>query len=322
MTVNNRGDYLMQRRKFIATAAAATAATTALPQRFAAAQTARTRTLRFVPQSNLTILDPVFTTSQVSINHGWAIYDTLFSVNRQMEIKPQMAEGYTLSADKRTYLIRLRAGLRFHNGEPVRAQDCAPSLQRWAARETIGQSLLQAVETWGVQDDRTIKITLKYPLPIFMEAISREIGSVPFIMPEHVAKTDPFKQITDFTGSGPFKFVKDEFVPGSSVLYLKNNAYVPRAEPADWTSGGKVVHFDRLEWRIMPDPATAAAALQAGEVDWYEQPPEDLVPLLRRNPDITIDKANPVGTMGMLRFNSLQPPFNNAGIRRAVMMAM
>jgi peptide/nickel transport system substrate-binding protein len=308
----------MQRRTFLTTGLAATA----LPYRFAIAQSARARTLRFVPQANLTLLDPIFTTALVTVNHGWAIYDLLFSVNKQYDIKPQMAEGYSLSDDGRTYLIRLREGLQFHNSEPVRAQDCAASLRRWAVRETIGQSLLEAVDTWGVQDDRTLKIALKYPLPIFLEAIARGGASVPFIMPEHVAKTDPYKQIADFTGSGPFKFIKDEFVPGSSVLYVKHDAYIPRPEPADWTSGGKVAHFDRLEWRIIPDSATAAAALQSGEVDWCDQVQADLVPVLRRHPNVVIGSSNPLGFNGVLRFNHLHAPFNNAAIRRAVMMAV
>src|ERR1700675_1953681 len=125
----------MKRRDFLQSAAAAVAT---LPT-FAIAQAARTQTLRFVPQANLTLLDPIFTTALVTVNHGWAIYDTLFSVNKQYEIKPQMAEGHT-------YLIRWRDGLTFHNGEPVRARDCIPSLRRWATRETIGQSLLKAVD--------------------------------------------------------------------------------------------------------------------------------------------------------------------------------
>jgi peptide/nickel transport system substrate-binding protein len=309
----------MRRRTFLATATVTAA--TALP-RFAIAQSARTRTLRFVPQANLTLLDPIFTTALVSVNHGWAIYDMLFSVNRQYEIRPQMAEGYSLSDNGRTYLIKLREGLKFHNGEPVRAQDCAPSLQRWAMRETIGQSLNKAVDVWGVQDDRTLKITLKYPLPIFLDAIARGAASVPFIMPEHVAKTDPYKQITDYTGSGPFRFIKDQFVPGSSVLYLRHEGYVPRSEPADWTSGGKVAHFDRLEWHVIPDPATATAALRSGEVDWCDQVQPDLVPVLRKHPDVAIGSSNPLGFNGVLRFNHLHPPFDNVGVRRAVMMAV
>ena len=307
----------MKRRTLLQGAAAA-----ALPSRFAIAQTDRSRTLNFVPQANLTLLDPIFTTALVTINHGWAIFDTLFGANTAQEVKPQMAEGHTLSDDGRTYDIKLREGLKFHNNEPVRAQDCAPSLIRWAARETIGQTVWKFVESCVAADDRTIRVKLTQKLPIFLEAIGKGGATMPFIMPEHMAKTDPFKQVTETIGSGPFKFVKEDFVPGSQVVYVKNNAYVPRQEPAEWNSGGKVAHMERIVWKVIPDSATAAAALQAGEIDWYEQAQADLVPLLRKNPDIRIGSANPTGFNGILRFNHLHPPFNNVAVRRAVMMAV
>ena len=305
----------MKRRTFLGTAAA----TAALP-RIAVGQQAKV--LRFVPQANLTLLDPIFTTALVTINHGWAIFDTLFGVTAKMELRPQMADGYTISDDGRTYLIKLRDGLKFHNGEPVRAQDAAPSLARWAKRDTLGVTMDKFVDEWGVQDDKTVKITLKQKLPLFITAIATGGASIPFIVPEHVGKSDPFKQNTETIGSGPLKFVPSEFVPGSSVVYERNAAYVPRQEPAEWTAGGKVMHFDRVEWKVIPDSATAAAALQNGEVDWYEQVQADLIPVLRKNPNVEIGSANPTGFNAVLRFNHLHPPFNNVAIRRAVMMAV
>jgi peptide/nickel transport system substrate-binding protein len=308
----------MKRRIFLG----ASAAVAALPTRFSVAQPANARVLRFVPQANLTLLDPIFTTAAVTANHGWAVYDTLFGVNAKGEPRPQMAEGFTVSDDGRTYEIKLRENLKFHDGEPVRAQDCAPSLARWAARDTLGQTINKFVDEWGVADDRTIRIKLKSKLPILIEAIAKPDANVAFMMPERIARTDPFKQIPETIGSGPFRFLKDEFVPGASVAYARNAAYVPRQEPAEWTAGGKVAHFDRIEWKIIPDAATTAAALQSGEVDWYEQVQADLVPLLRKNPDIAIGSANPSGFNGVLRFNHLHPPFNDVRIRRAVLMAV
>ena len=306
----------MKRRTLLKGAAAT------LPSRFAIAQPDSSRVLRFVPQANLSLLDPIFTTAQGTVNHGWAIYDLLFGIDGKLQPKPQMAEGYTLSDDGRTYLIRLRDGLKWHNGEPVRAQDCAPSLARWAARETIGQTVWQYVDTCTAQDDRTMKIVLKRPIGIFIEAIARGGASVAFMMPEHIAKTDPFKQINETIGSGPYKFLADEFVPGAHAAYARNAAYVPRQEAAEWSSGGKVAHFDRIEWRVIADSSTTAAALQAGEIDWYEMVEPDLVPLLRANPSIRIGNHNPTGYNGALRFNSMQPPFDNVLIRRAVLMAV
>ncbi|MBS0639648.1 MAG: ABC transporter substrate-binding protein [Acetobacteraceae bacterium] len=305
----------MRRRSFLGSAAA----TAALP-RFAVGQ--QTSVLRVIPHANLSLLDPIFTTALISVNHGWAIYDTLFGITSRFEPRPQMAEGYTISDDGRTYIIKLRDGLKFHNGEPVRAQDAAPSLARWAKRDSLGVTLNGFVDTWGVQDDKTVKITLKQKLPMFLPALAAGGASTPFVVPEHVAKSDPFKQNTETIGSGPLKFVRSEFVPGSLVVYEKNKDYVPRNEPADWTSGGKVMHFDRVEWKVIPDAATASAAIQNGEVDWYEQVHPDLVAPLRKNPSIEIGSANPTGFNAVLRFNHLHPPFNNVAVRRAVMMAV
>ena len=308
----------MKRRAFLAS----TAAASLLAAPSVRAQSARAKTLRVVPLTSLFSLDTVFNTSLVTTNHGYAVYDTLFGFNTKREISPQMAEGYNISDDGRTYTIKLRDGLKFHNGEPVRAQDAIQSLKRWAGRETFGQTVAQFVDSWGVQDDKTLKITLTRRVPIFLEAITRGSASIPFILPEHIAKTDPYKQITDPTGSGPYKFNVSEFAAGSFASYTRNADYVPRQEAPDWSAGGKMAHFDRLEWPTIPDAATAAAALQAGEVDWYEQVQPDLVAQLKKNAEITIGSANPGGFNGILRFNHLHPPFNNVAIRRAVMMAV
>ena len=293
-------------------------AASSLP-RFSIAQPANARVLRFVPQANLTVLDPIITTAAVTLNHGWMVWDTLFGVNAAQQAKPQMAEGYTVSDDGRTYLVKLRQGLKWHDGEPVLARDCAASLARWAVRDTFGQTVAKSVDAWGAADDQTVKITLKRPFPLLIDAIAVQNS---FIMPERLAKTDPFKAITEIVGSGPFRFLKDEFVAGSAAAWEKFDGYVPRQEPAEWTSGGKVAHFQRIEWKIIPDAATASAALQNGEVDWYEQAQIDLVPLLRRNSDIVVGPSNPQGYVGGMRFNRIQPPFDDVRLRRAVMAAV
>src|ERR1700719_4934504 len=189
-------------------------------------------------------------------------------------------------------------------------------------RDGLGQVLAQSVGEMKAQDDKTFSIVLKKPFPLLLDAIGKLSSNVPFIMPERVAKTDANTQITDPTGSGPFKFVKDEWVPGNKAVYVKNPDYVPRKEPPSWAAGGKVVKVDRVEWIYIPDSATAAAALNAGEVDWWEQLPPDLIPVLARNKDIKVENIDPLGSMGLIRFNFLYPPFNNAKMRQALLYAI
>src|SRR5271167_4200340 len=109
--------HIMKRRSVLRAGLAGGMA--ALLPRFAIGQSADARVLRFVPQANLTVLDPIVTTAAVTANHAWMVWDTLFGVNAAQQAKPQMADGYTISDDGRTYLIKLREGLRWHDGEPT-----------------------------------------------------------------------------------------------------------------------------------------------------------------------------------------------------------
>jgi peptide/nickel transport system substrate-binding protein len=310
------------RRDVLKGSAAALAAGFSFSGRAPAVAQGASRTLKFIPHADLSSIDPVGTTGYVVRNHGYMVYDTLYSLDAAFKPRPQMAEGHEVSADGRTYTIRLRDGLKFHDGEPVRAVDCVASLKRWAARDGFGQTVIALTDEMPVVDDRTFQFRLKQRFPLLLEAIGKPSSPVPFIMPERVARTPATTQIKDATGSGPFRFLADEWVPGSRAAYARFEGYVPRADPIDGASGGKVVHIDRVEWTIIPDPATATAAIRRGEVDWYEQPQGDLLPVLRQNKDIVVTSFDPIGTVVLLRFNHLHPPFDNPKVRQAVLAAV
>ncbi|HEX6792313.1 MAG TPA: ABC transporter substrate-binding protein [Casimicrobiaceae bacterium] len=277
------------------------------------------KVLKFIPQADLRILDPITTTAYITRNHGYMVYDTLFATDAKFQVQPQMVDKYEISKDQLTYTFTLRDGLKFHDGQPVRSADCIASVERWAKRDALGQKLAEATQSWKAVNDKTFTLTLKRPFPLTLEALAKPSSNVPFIMPERIAKTDAFTNITDPTGSGPFKFVKEEWVPGNKVVYVKNTDYVPRKEPPSWAAGGKVVKVDRVEWIYIPDSATAAAALNAGEVDWWEQMPPDLIPVLAKNKSVKVENIDPLGSMGLLRFNFLYPPFNNQKMRQALL---
>jgi peptide/nickel transport system substrate-binding protein len=288
----------------------------------ALAQGAAARTLRFVPQGNLASMDPIWGTSVLSRNAGLMIYDTLFGMGSDFQTKPQMAAAHEVSADGLTHTITLRPGLRFHDGEPVRARDCIASIRRWSKRDVLGQRLDALLEEMTAASDDRFSIRLKRPWNGLTWAMGKAGANICAIMPERVAQTDPFTQITDFTGSGPFRFLRDEWVAGSLAVFERNAAYQPRQEAPNLLAGGKQVHFDRVEWRVMPDAATAAAALQNNEADWWETPLPDLLPVLRRNRQIVVEAVNTAGSFGVLRFNHLHAPFDNPAIRRALFPAV
>jgi peptide/nickel transport system substrate-binding protein len=276
-------------------------------------------TLKVIPHADLKNTDPIWTTAYITRNHGYMIYDTLFSLDADLKPQPQMVDAWQVSDDGLVYTFTLRPGLKWHDGAPVRAADCVASIQRWGKRDGMGQKLMELTQSLDVVDDRTFTLTLKEPYGLVLHSLGKISSNVPFMMPERLAKTDAFTQITEHIGSGPFRFVEEDWVPGSKVVYVRNPDYVPRSEPPSFAAGGKVVKVDRVEWLYIPDPATAQAALSAGEVDYYERPPVDLLPLMEANPEVTVSIIDPLGTQGWLRPNHLHPPFNHKKARQALL---
>ncbi len=278
-------------------------------------------TLRAVMHSDLKIVDPIWTTAYITRNHGYMIYDTLFASDAQDKIQPQMAEGYTVSDDKLAYTITLRDGLQFHDGKPVTAEDCVASIKRWAAKDALGQRIGALIADMSAPDPKTISIKLKQPTGLLIFALGKPSSNAPFIMPKRVADTDPNTQISDFTGSGPFVFKRDEWKPGDKAVYVRFDKYKPRAEPPSGLAGGKLVKVDRVEWLAISDQQQAVNALSNGEIDYIEQPPHDLLPLIKGDKDLKLVDV-PFPLQFTFRFNATQPPFDNPKIRQAVWHAL
>jgi peptide/nickel transport system substrate-binding protein len=284
----------------------------------APARAASDKTLRAVVNADLKIIDPTWSTAYVTIRHGYLVYDTLFALNSKYEPKPQMVDTYSVSPDALTYAFTLRAGMKWHDGAPVTAADCVASLKRWAIRNAMGQQITKALDAYEVVDALTFRIKLKQPFGLMLEALGGAEQPA-FMMPQRIAETPADKQITDPIGSGPFILKKDEWKPGNKTVYVRNADYIPRKEPADYLSGGKVAKLDRVEWLYINDANTTLAALQAGEIDYFEAPPLEFVELMQRNPDIKVLKIDKLGVSMLLRPNSLFPPFDNYKARQALL---
>ncbi|WP_249976181.1 ABC transporter substrate-binding protein [Vreelandella olivaria] len=287
---------------------------------FAATAQADT-TVHAVMHSALRALDPVSSSATIARNHGYMIYDTLIGIDAEFNPQPQMAE-WEVSDDGLTYTFTLRDGLTWHDGTPVTPADCIASLERWAAYDAGGKLIMDNTASLTALDDKRFALTLATPLGDLIGLLSKPSAIPAFMMPEDVASTAPGQPLPNQIGSGPFTFAADEFQPGVRVIYERFDAYEPRSEPPSGTAGSKEVYVDRVVWVHMPDVQTTVNAINSGDIDFIERTPFDLLPLLEGNPDITTDVLDPLGMLTVARMNFLHPPFDDARIRRAALLAM
>jgi peptide/nickel transport system substrate-binding protein len=287
--------------------------------RHAAAQRSKPNVLRFVPAADLANPDPVWTTAGSAATHGYMIWDNLFGIDDTLTARPQMLAGYEMSTDELTWTFTLREDLKFHDNEPVRAIDCTASITRWAVKNPLGQTLTVRTHEMKPLDDKRFYIWLKQRFRQMTYAMGA--GNL-FVMPERMAKAAATEQIKEYVGSGPYVFQRNEWISGARAAYEKFKDYIPRQEMPSYYAGGKVANFDRVEWITQSDPNTAAAALRANEVDWLEAPLLDMVPTFNRSPGCRVVNIDPFGSLALIAFNHLHPPFDNPKLRRALLPAI
>lgn len=278
-------------------------------------------TVRAVMHAALRGLDPVASSATITKNHGYMIYDTLLGLDEDYAPQPQMAD-WEVSEDGMTYTFSLRDGLTWHDGTPVTAADCIASLKRWGTFDAGGKLLMANTESLTAVDDTTFELKLAKPFGEVISLISKPSSVPAFMMPEAVASVPNGEPLPNQIGSGPFKFVADEFQPGVKVVYEKYDEYVPRTEAPEATSGSKEVYVDRVEWINMPDVQTTINAINSGDIDYIERTPYDLMPLLEANPEVHTAVNDPLGWMSVARMNFLHAPLNDARIRRAALLAV
>lgn len=304
------------RRRTLLSGLAGAAAAPALP---ALAQGPAATTLRFIPNADVTSLDPMSTTSYGVRNHGHMCWDTLYGPDEGFVMRPQLCEGHVVEDDGLRWVFTLRENIRFHDNERIRAADAVASIQRWWARDTLGQTLRDRTEAIRALDDRRFEIRLKQRFGPMLEALGKPSSYPCFVYPERFATVDPARPFTEVVGSGPYRFVAEERLSGARAVYRRFEGYAPNPRAPSLLGGAKIGHFERVEFRWMTDSGTSAAAIQAGEIDMWEQVAPDLRPVLRRHRDVVVDRVDAGGLMAFLRFNHLHPPFDDPAIRRALL---
>ncbi|MFZ6764956.1 ABC transporter substrate-binding protein [Pseudoroseomonas sp. WGS1072] len=278
--------------------------------------------LRYAASAEPRTLDSIVNVLSITHQHSYLVYDTLFALDETLTPRPQMVESVEASEDGRRRTLTLRPGLLFHDGRPVTAADAVASIRRWARRDTSGRKLAEMGMALEVIDERRFAVILDSDTPLLLEAFAKPTSTALFVMRAEEAESDITTPVKRIIGSGPFRFDSAAHRPGDRLVYRRNPDYRPRPEPASGFAGGKVARVDRVDWLILPDSASAVAALQTGEIDIYETPPLDLLPVLERNREIVVAVHGRQGQYGFLRPNHRQPPFDKAEARRALAMLM
>lgn len=278
-------------------------------------------TIRAAMTGALRNLDPYLTGATITKSHGYMVFDTLLALDENYEIRPQMAD-FQVSDDRLTYTFTLREGQKWHDGTPVTTQDVIASLNRWMQVDQVGQQLKLRLTKLEAVDDRQFIIMIDQPTQLVLQALAKNAAPVPFMMPKRLADTPISEPITEAIGSGPFKFVSEEFRPGVSTVYIKNEDYVPRQDPPSWAAGGKNVYVDRVEWVVMPDAQTSINAALNGEIDYVDEPALDLLPLLEGSDNARVEIINPLGLQILGRINQVAGPFTDPDVRRALYLGL
>jgi peptide/nickel transport system substrate-binding protein len=278
-------------------------------------------TLDVAASADLVTLDPTGTASTNVYTHGFLVYDTLFAPDENLQIHRQMVGQETVSGDKLTYTLTLRPGLLFHDGSPVTTRDVIASLQRWMRLDIVGRTMATDVQDMMATDAQTFSIVLKRPFPV-EQALANSGSGLPVILRASEASAGPFKRDTPVIGSGPFRFVASEWVPGDRAVYTRFDGYVPREEPADGLAGGKVAKVDRIVFHVIPDATTKSGALQTGEVDFIDQVQFDQAEVLAKQRDVTVGMLTKIYNPFFIRPNAMYPPFDNVKARQALALAV
>ncbi|MER9094762.1 ABC transporter substrate-binding protein [Mesorhizobium sp. M0700] len=308
----------ISRRDLIKLSVSAGAALSAPSILRAQAASSDTRLLRLVMDGLPSIFDPLVSTATNTHTHALAIYDSLFAFDSQRVARPQMIGNWGISEDRKTYTFALRDGLGFHDGTRVTAADCVASIRRWGAASPAGKLLMERAKDVSKKDDGTFEIVLREPFGLVTHMLASPIQFLA-VMREKDANLPPTEQVTDNIGSGPFKFNHALAKPGANFTYDRNEQYVPRKDPPDGLAGGKIVKVDRVIWENITDQQTALAALQAGEIDFLLSCPPDSFSTIESDPNLQLQVVLAGGDAFFLRVNFLQPPFDNAKSRQALL---
>ncbi len=275
-------------------------------------------TLRIANIGDPPTLDMSATTVGVTSIIGNAIYETLFAFDASWRPQPHLADSYTVSGDGKTYTIRIRRAVPFHNGKEMTADDVAASLNRWGKVGSRGVTAFRSVDSVTATDKYTVVIQLKEPFAPLLAFLALP-SSAAAIMPKEVAEAAPAGPAKDFIGTGPYKF--SEWAPNRLIRLTRFIGYAPRSEAPSLYTGKREALADELIFYPVGSVPTRIAGVQSGEFDIADSISTDSYAQLKNDPR-AVPEVAPNGTWLVFFFNKQSPLMANVKLRQAVMAAL
>ena len=271
-------------------------------------------------QGDLRSLDPIWTTANITAYHGAMIYDTLFALDEQMRPQPQMVSKWGLSDDKLTYTFELRDGLKFLTARRVTADDVVASIRRWAARDGARPAHDGAREGPVEEGRQDLRHRAEGALRPDLRDDGEDRDADPLHHAQEGSRDRPEPADHRIHRLGPVHLQSRRNADGSRYVYDRIPNYVPRSEPATGMAGAKSRQGRPRHLREHAGLADRACRrCKAGEIDFFEIPPIDLIDTLESDPNIKVEVLNKTGNYGIMRLNFLHPPFDKPEARQAML---
>lgn len=262
-------------------------------------------------------LDTATTVSQVALDVGQHIFEQLYTLNADFEPTPMLAKSHDVSEDGLSYTFHLREGVKFHNGKEMTADDVVASMNRWLVTSSRAKVLLENAE-FGKVDDYTVELKLAQPSSDVLILIASQ-ANFPAIMPQEIVENAPAEGVSEYIGTGPYKF--QEWRQDQYIHLVRFDGYQSvDGEPSGFT-GRKDAPTENIYFHFVSDHSTRIAGIKTGLYDIALSIPNENIDELAIEKHIEL-KTFPGGALTAF-FNTREGVLgSNATLRQAVLAAL
>ena len=259
-------------------------------------------------------LDPHTTTATITREIGVNMLETLYTLDATYQPVPLLAEGHDVLDGAKRYVIRLRKGVRFHNGKELTSADVVASLSRWGKVSGGGKAVFKTVEALEAKGPGVVEFRLKEPSGILPTVLASN-SHFAAIYPKETVDAAGDGPLKEYVGTGPFRFV--EHRPDRHIKLARFDGYAARTEPPSGLGGQRVAHLDEILFLPVPDYGTRQAGIQTGEYDFIQQVKPDQYERIKAMAGVEPVIAKPYGWATIV-LNTKQGLMTDKRLRQAI----